>query len=170
MYPSGLMQFEVRKLQESFAVDVEKRSCTCRMWQLNGIGCVHSVAALAFLNFELDHPHVEPMYLAAFYGKSYNRSINGMNGSNMWHPTAYVPPLPPMRRRMPGRPTIKRRRDPYEKNGRHTLSKSRKSLRCGICKQLGHNRATCPTFNKPNSTKKSGKRGEKHSYTRISCR
>ncbi|CAH1446537.1 unnamed protein product [Lactuca virosa] len=46
----GGMKFEARKMDEAFTVDVEKKECSCRLWQLNGYGCIHSVATLAYLN------------------------------------------------------------------------------------------------------------------------
>ncbi|XP_052621081.1 uncharacterized protein LOC128126928 [Lactuca sativa] len=35
----GGMKFEARKMDEAFTVDVEKKECSCTLWQLNGYGC-----------------------------------------------------------------------------------------------------------------------------------
>ncbi|XP_052624931.1 uncharacterized protein LOC111911059 [Lactuca sativa] len=102
----GGMKFEARKMDKAFTVDVEKKECSCRLWQLNGYGCVHSVATLAYLNLKPDGPYVDSM-------------------------------------RMPRRPTIKRRRDASERMGKHTVSKAGKKVSCSICKEKGHNKATC---------------------------
>lgn len=67
----GGMKFEARKMDETFTVDVEKKECSCRLWQLNGYGCVHSVATLAYLNMTPDGPYVDPMYLATLYHNTY---------------------------------------------------------------------------------------------------
>ena len=48
--PSGLNQFEVRGAIDAYEVDLERKTCSCRLWQLNGYGCAHSVASISFLN------------------------------------------------------------------------------------------------------------------------
>ncbi|CAH1415673.1 unnamed protein product [Lactuca virosa] len=108
---------------ESYAVDLEKKTCTCRVWQLNGYGCVHSVATISFLNRDVGG-YVDTMFYGAVYKNTYTYLIQGMNGSNMWPPTDFIPPLPPMKRRMPGRPKVNKRRDASEKLPRHTVSKA----------------------------------------------
>ncbi|CAH1453496.1 unnamed protein product [Lactuca virosa] len=153
----GGMKFEARKMDEAFTVDVEKKEFNCRLWQLNGYGCVHSVATLAYLNLTPDGPYVDPMYLVVLYHNTYKQPIHGMNGKNMWPSTDLIPPLPPLKRSMPGRPTIKRRRDASERMGKHTVSKAGKKVSCSICKEKGHNKATCSKgveTSKQNGTKK----------------
>jgi len=140
--PGGLSHFEVRGTNESFAVDLDSRTCSCRLWQINGIGCVHSVACISFLNRDVES-YVDPLFSTISYMKSYQHIIKGMNGSTMWPETSYIPPLPPKARRMPGRPTIKRKRDAIENQTRHTISKVGKKGKCSICKSTGHNKSTC---------------------------
>ncbi|CAH1440609.1 unnamed protein product [Lactuca virosa] len=137
------VKFEARKMDEAFTVNVEKKKCSCRLWQLNGYRCVHLVATLAYLNITPDGPYVDPMYLATLYHNTYKQPIHGMNGKNMWPSTDLIPPLPPLKRRMLGRPTIKRRKDASERMGKHTISKVGKKVSCSIYKEKGHNKATC---------------------------
>ncbi|KAL7607868.1 hypothetical protein Lser_V15G11821 [Lactuca serriola] len=66
-----------------------------------------------------------------------------MNSNDMWPETNYTPPLPPICRRMPGRPAIKRKKSTTENIGTHRVSKAGKKIRCSICKEIGHNKATC---------------------------
>ncbi|GKA01748.1 multidrug resistance-associated protein 5 [Tanacetum coccineum] len=40
--PAGGKLFEVRSGSEGFTVDEGKRTCSCRMWQLSGLPCVHA--------------------------------------------------------------------------------------------------------------------------------
>ncbi|GJV70741.1 zinc finger, PMZ-type containing protein [Tanacetum coccineum] len=49
VYPSGYREFEVRKLNAGFGVNLETHKCTCRLWDLTGIPCIHGVAAYAYL-------------------------------------------------------------------------------------------------------------------------
>ncbi|XP_023737311.2 uncharacterized protein LOC111885278 [Lactuca sativa] len=146
--PSGLNQFETRNLAESYDVDLDKKTCTCRVWQLNGYGCVHLVATISYLNRDIA-TYVDPMLYAAFYKNTYKYHIHGMNGSNMWPVNDFIPPLPPLKRRMPGRPKVNRRRDASEKLPRHTVSKACKIILCSVCRQSRHNKVTCPTVERP---------------------
>ncbi|GKE12070.1 multidrug resistance-associated protein 5, partial [Tanacetum coccineum] len=40
--PAGGKLFEVRSGSEGFTLDEGKRTCSCRMWQLSGLPCVHA--------------------------------------------------------------------------------------------------------------------------------
>ena len=158
--PSGLEIFETRLANEAFEVDLEKRTCSCRLWQLNGYGCVHSVAAIFFLNREVE-AYVDPMFKREKYLKTYYYSISPLNGSSMWPETSYTPPLPPIARRMPGRPKIKRKRDSVENVGRLRVSKTGRMMTCGLCAEQRHNKRCCPTA--PGRSKLPVKRAKKRS-------
>nr|GEW19403.1 reverse transcriptase domain-containing protein [Tanacetum cinerariifolium] len=41
--PAGRNLFEVRSGSEGFIVDEGKRTCTCKMWQLSGLLCIHAI-------------------------------------------------------------------------------------------------------------------------------
>ncbi|GJW65268.1 vinorine synthase-like protein [Tanacetum coccineum] len=45
----GDNNYEVRKGDESFGVNIEKRICSCNWWTFSGVPCVHTVAAYCFL-------------------------------------------------------------------------------------------------------------------------
>ena len=67
--PSGLNQFEVRGTIDVYMVDLEERNCLCRLWQLNGIGCVHSIAAISFMNRDVES-YVDKMFCSITYMKA----------------------------------------------------------------------------------------------------
>ncbi|GJS34373.1 zinc finger, PMZ-type containing protein [Tanacetum coccineum] len=48
--PSGFQELEVRQGDQSFGVNLHLKKCMCKLWELSGIRCVHSVAACLFLN------------------------------------------------------------------------------------------------------------------------
>ncbi|KAL4583140.1 hypothetical protein LXL04_007705 [Taraxacum kok-saghyz] len=50
VYPCGYQQFEVRRGDQSYGVDLIRRVCDCRGWQLTGIPYLHVMAAIANLN------------------------------------------------------------------------------------------------------------------------
>ncbi|XP_047178079.1 uncharacterized protein LOC124845084 [Vigna umbellata] len=49
--------FEVKHVSQSgdkFVVDIDQYSCSCRKWSINGIPCVHALAAMMFLNIDVE--------------------------------------------------------------------------------------------------------------------
>ncbi|CAI9270069.1 unnamed protein product [Lactuca saligna] len=84
------------------------------------------------------------MFSTTTFRKAYTYRIAPMNSSDMWPETNYTPPLPPINRRMPGRPTTKMKKSTTKNTGTHGVSKAGKKIRCSICKEIGHNKATCP--------------------------
>ncbi|CAI9266035.1 unnamed protein product [Lactuca saligna] len=146
--PSGIQQYEVRIGNDGYAVDLNNNTCGCRSWQVSGIPCVHAVAAISYLNRNVED-YVAPWFHTAMFLTCYNHTINPLNGSSMWPEAPYMKPLPPQKRRLPGRPTLKRKKDQSEMESkgktRHTISKAGSVNRCSICRERGHNRSTCPT-------------------------
>lgn len=178
--PSGLNQFEVRGTTDAYEVDLEERTCSCRLWQLNGIGYVHYVASISFMNRDVES-YVDKMFSSITYMKAYKFRLAPMNGSNLWLATDYTPPLPPVRRTMPGRPATKRKRDATEtpnqssKKSKTTtqtqnkgkeqvkVSKAGKKQKCSLCKIEGHNKRAC-TLTRPPKTKASRKTKQVNKY------
>ncbi|GJR52352.1 hypothetical protein Tco_1402873 [Tanacetum coccineum] len=69
-----------------------------------------------------------------------------MNEMDQWSSTAYQKPLPPIKRRMPGRPPHKRKRDAM-KDDKNRIRISRKGQinHCTLCKKTRHNQKACPS-------------------------
>ncbi|CAI9288416.1 unnamed protein product [Lactuca saligna] len=146
--PYGVQKYEVRIGNDGYAVDLNNNTCGCRSWQVSGIPCVHAVAAISYLNRNAED-YVAPWFHTTMFLTCYNHTINPLNGSSMWPEAPYMKPLPPQKRRLPGRPTLKRKKDQSEMESkgkrRHTISKAGSVNRCTICRERGHNRSTCPT-------------------------
>ncbi|XP_023737242.2 uncharacterized protein LOC111885194 [Lactuca sativa] len=68
--PSGLNQFETRSRSKAYDVDLDKRTYLCMMWQLNGYGCVHYVAAISYLNRDVEK-YMDPYFCREMYIKTY---------------------------------------------------------------------------------------------------
>ncbi|KAL4586684.1 hypothetical protein LXL04_011326 [Taraxacum kok-saghyz] len=84
-------------------------------------------------------------------------NILPVNGSILWHETNYTKPLPPIARRVPGRPTIKRKRHVSEHQDRFTrISSKGKKIQCRNCFQFNHNIRSCknPKVTPPPKPKK----------------
>ncbi|GKB18469.1 hypothetical protein Tco_0852392 [Tanacetum coccineum] len=115
VYPSGYREFEVRKLNAGFGVNLETHKCTCRLWDLTGIPCIHGVAAYAYLMKD-PAEGVSDFYSKTAWQNYYISFIKPVSGQSMWVKTGLPPPMPPKKRVMPGRPKRKRQKHPSEVN------------------------------------------------------
>ncbi|KAJ9538480.1 LOW QUALITY PROTEIN: hypothetical protein OSB04_031213 [Centaurea solstitialis] len=81
--PGGLSMFEVRLGNDAFIVDEDKKTCTCRMWQLSGLPCHHAVAALFYIH---KHPedYVPSWFWKDMYKVAYNHHLLPVQGMNQW--------------------------------------------------------------------------------------
>ena len=128
-YVAGYQQFEVIQGNERYAVDLSKRICGCRSWQISGIPCVHGMAAIASQNLDPEL-YVADCFKKEKFLQSYAYIITPLNDSSLWptDPDITLFPLPPKRRRLPGRPATKRKRDKAERelSGKRREKVSRK--------------------------------------------
>ncbi|WVY95230.1 hypothetical protein V8G54_034318 [Vigna mungo] len=143
---SGLKLFEVRHISQAgdkFTVDIDKFECTCRKWAISGIPCCHALAAMKFLNLDAEE-FIPVCFRKSTYEEMYSSVVYPINGENMWQITPYNEVLPPKKRTLPGRPKKKRRLQEWELVRNETrMRKGGIQKRCGICKELGHNRTSC---------------------------
>ncbi|CAH1450972.1 unnamed protein product [Lactuca virosa] len=163
--------FEARRGCDSYRVDLDDMTCSCRLWDLAGIPCVHANAAINFIHQTPD------AYINAYFSKEkfrqcYSTNIKPVNGNNLWAQTEYIKPLPPMSRRMPGRPATKRKRHASEKESKFSTIKVKvaRTTRCGNCLEYGHNNRACKNGRKqyvPPPLKKTG-RPRKHPIPHVS--
>ncbi|KAK4381948.1 hypothetical protein Sango_2916800 [Sesamum angolense] len=96
-----------------YSVDLEMRTCTCRIWQLSGIPCKHACSAIFNQNLQPEDM-VHPYYNVDTYKQVYEHAILPISGQTLWNETGLVPPLPPNFGRGPGRPAGARNREPDE--------------------------------------------------------
>ncbi|XP_058749639.1 uncharacterized protein LOC131622610 [Vicia villosa] len=140
---AGRLTFQVSHtlLTDSFVVDLAQKTCTCNMWELVGIPCRHSVAAI-YRKGDDPRNYVSEYYHKSTYERCYSEVITTLNGQNKWPKTSDPVILPPMYKRGPGRPKKLRRREPDEAN-QHKWQRTNTSHRCKKCQELGHNARTC---------------------------
>lgn len=141
--PSGWQQFEIRQgNQEAYGVDLEKRECTCRQWQLTGIPCPHAITGIYFINKQPEE-YVSNSFKVSTYKNIYKLNILPVGGSDVWKKRKHVPMKPPLEIRMPGRPTLNRRKDKSElKNNTH-VARPPRTMTCQNCGGMGHNKKGC---------------------------
>nr|KAJ0207769.1 hypothetical protein LSAT_V11C500254770 [Lactuca sativa] len=151
--------FEVRLGFESFQVDLGQQFCTCRLWEISGIPCIHACAAM---NHTQQQPEtlISSWFSKEKFAETYKGNIRPLNGSRMWARTPYAKPLPPPARRMPGRPKTRRRKHITEKDGEYRKLKSVGGTKiCQNCWEEGHNKRTCKNPTKPQPQQEKKRKG-----------
>ncbi|WVZ26072.1 hypothetical protein V8G54_004616 [Vigna mungo] len=142
--PPRFKLYEVRhasQVGEKLVVDLDKHECSCRKWAISG--CCHALAAMKFLNLDAED-FIPGWFRKATYEETYSSIVYPINGKNMWEITPYNDVLPPKKRALPGRPKKKRRLEECELIRDDTrMRKGGLRKRCGICRQMGHNRTSC---------------------------
>ncbi|PWA89750.1 hypothetical protein CTI12_AA107650 [Artemisia annua] len=90
---------------------------------------------------------VSEWYTQNKWFEAYQYSIRPVPGSRHWKPTSFPKPLPPVERKMPGRPRKKRIRHPTENV--HGVSRRGRVMHCHKCWEAGHNKKTCTNPERP---------------------
>ena len=133
--------WQVSMAEFTFIVDLNKRTCGCRKWDVTGIPSCHAVLAIQAFNHRpkeyVDHLFKKEAYLLAYAGQ-----IMPVPDKTQWLRTTFPDVDPPRFTVQPGRPKKKRRKAPSE---RHVPSRSSKrvAIRCSRCKGFGHNVSGC---------------------------
>ncbi|KAL4558095.1 hypothetical protein LXL04_036291 [Taraxacum kok-saghyz] len=149
--PSGPSVFEARNRYQGYAVNLDRKECNCRLWEISGIPCVHAQAALLFTGQD-PATFISRWFSVQNFKASYATNILPVNGSNLWARTAHTKPLPPLARRMTGRPTVKRKRHVTESQDKYSQKKGTvsgrggpigRTVQCRNCLQRGHNKVSC---------------------------
>ena len=70
-------------VQWRFIVDLDKKECTCRGWQLTGLPCVHAIAYIGTRRVELED-FVDPYYSVEMFKAAYATVVAPMPGKEEW--------------------------------------------------------------------------------------
>ncbi|KAK8574143.1 hypothetical protein V6N13_097134 [Hibiscus sabdariffa] len=73
----------------------------------------------------------------------YNYALPILPSEDYWKDTKMGPIEPPLKRKLPGRPKQKRKREEGERLKGSKLSKHGSKMSCGCCGEFGHNIRTC---------------------------
>ncbi|WMV51928.1 hypothetical protein MTR67_045313 [Solanum verrucosum] len=139
---NGERVFEVVDKGFTHYVDIVRRTCSCRAWQLKGIPCPHGVAALHYKQNEPIH-YVASCYNKETYLRTYEYVIQPMNNMNMWPPSVNPTVQPPPVKQLPRRPSKARRKEVNETNRTGKLNKCGAVMTCSNCHTKGHNKRGC---------------------------
>ncbi|KAG8383816.1 hypothetical protein BUALT_Bualt04G0053200 [Buddleja alternifolia] len=143
----GGMEFEVDHLLDKYVVDLDRKTCTCGMYQLNGYPCCHAYATIANKRNDVED-YVDVCYKKETYLKVYEYMIHVVPGQRDYIKTNYPPLRAPAIKRKRGRPKKARMRGPGE-----GLNSTRKGLThtCKNCLEMSHNKGSCTNPTHPNS-------------------
>lgn len=142
----GRNTFEVQHFDHRWTIDLEKKTCSCRYWQLSGLPCPHAISCIYYRTNKLDE-YIATCFTVDEFKKTYDHFLEPVEGMQNWPTSEMAKPLPPKILKMPGRPK-KERRQPHEKPKGKKLSKVGTIIKCSKCKQTGHNRSSCDRRNK----------------------
>ena len=143
---NGEHSYQVSGPPGQFVVNLQDKTCTCRLWQLRGIPCVHAAACI----LKNGHPLTE--FVSKYYSREtmltlYKHVLYPINGVDNWPRTSEVgfELEPPRTKRQRGRPRKKRRESSQVQvhaDGVESLSHTT-VMRCSRCGLDGHNKRTC---------------------------
>ncbi|KAL5578489.1 hypothetical protein UlMin_020188 [Ulmus minor] len=76
--------FNVKYNQKTFFVDLEKRTCTCRQFDLDEIPCSHAIAGIDKLYWN-KYEYCSKWYDIMMYKNNYNGSLNPVGDKEDWN-------------------------------------------------------------------------------------
>ncbi|KAH6778353.1 hypothetical protein C2S52_006118 [Perilla frutescens var. hirtella] len=135
--------FKVNDGKRTFLVDLRRRSCQCRMFELDLMPCAHAAAAI-MQNGESIHDYIYLYYKTDAWRETYAGSVNHIPHRDEWVVPQHIADmkvLPIHVNRQVGRPSTGRRRP----SGIEASSSRRRGLKkCSICRVPGHSKRSCP--------------------------
>ena len=109
--PSDRFMYEVDNGRERHVVDLVRKTCSCRIWDLIGLPCKHGIFAIV-KNLEKVEDYVHPCYLKETFGETYKKIIQPMLGQSEWVETEQPASVVSHVYKPPDRPPKQRKRDP----------------------------------------------------------
>ena len=89
--PAGNFLYEVGSQYERHVVDLFKKTCSCRSWDLNGIPCKHAITAI-YTNIETPEDYTHLCYFKETYMEIYKEVLPPMPGQSEWAETGNLLP------------------------------------------------------------------------------
>ena len=149
--PAGNFLYEVASQYERHVVDLVKKTCNCRYWDLNGIPCKYAIIAIytnivtpeTYTNIETLETYIHPCYHKETYMEIYKEVLPPMPGQSEWAETGRPAPLAPHIYKPLGRPPKQRKKAPDQPRNPNKASRLNRPVRCWKCKKEGHNSRGC---------------------------
>ncbi|XP_030936015.1 uncharacterized protein LOC115961120 [Quercus lobata] len=142
MYSKRCYIYEIDNEYERHVVNLTRKCCTCRVWDLTRIPCKHGVAAI-YKNLERPEDYVHACFRKDAYVAAYKEMITPLPGQDEWVETNLPTSVTPIVYKPAGRPPMKRKKDADEPNNPYKVSRSYRPIKCGFCHQNEHNSRRC---------------------------
>ncbi|XP_022861867.1 uncharacterized protein LOC111382193 [Olea europaea var. sylvestris] len=81
--PSNQTVFSVSDERSTFVVDIEQRTCTCRMLQVNLMPCLHALAVIAHTKRDT-YSYCSYYYTKEAYVNAYESSVYPVGNPDEW--------------------------------------------------------------------------------------
>ncbi|TXG54834.1 hypothetical protein EZV62_020090 [Acer yangbiense] len=136
VYPITYYSFLVKDGDLDGIVDLTSKTCTCREFDIDEIPCAHALACIRVRRFSYVD-YCSPYYSSAFLATAYSGEIHPVGHPPEWlvpEDIASIVVLPPVGRRLPGRP---------KKNRTPSFGEEVSQMTCTTCHRNGHNSHTC---------------------------
>ncbi|XP_022019508.2 uncharacterized protein LOC110919548 [Helianthus annuus] len=102
---SGENRAEVKYEDKRWEVSLDERKCTCRVWQVKGVPCMHATAFIIFIRDVNWDMYVDPFYTIEKFKLAYALEVAPMPTKDQWvHIDNEEKIYPPAIKRPPGRP------------------------------------------------------------------
>ncbi|KAK9282021.1 hypothetical protein L1049_004932 [Liquidambar formosana] len=124
--------FEVRCHPDTFVVNLEARTCSCKKWDLIGIPYKHAISSIAYKKENVED-YVDACYSVKTYMHCYSRMTYPVRSQKFWDETRNPLVLPPSQRRPPGQPKKLRRREVDEPQNPFKLRRNNAKIKCSRC-------------------------------------
>ena len=128
--PSDRFMYEVDNGRERHVVDLVRKTCSCRIWDLIGLPCKHGIFAIV-KNLEKVEDYVHPCYLKETFGETYKKIIQPMLGQSEWVETKQPASVASHVYKPPDRPPKQRKRDLEESRNPYKVSRMNKTIKYG---------------------------------------
>jgi hypothetical protein len=125
-------------------VNLDKRTCSCRKWDVTSIPCNHVIAFITSLNEPLEK-YVNKYYSVETFRAAYDTLIPAMPDKSQWPESDHGFFMhPPLLKSTAGRRHNERFKGCYEAG---SSTKKKGSHQCPICKSYGHRWYNCKNSN-----------------------
>ncbi|KAK9067649.1 hypothetical protein SSX86_011760 [Deinandra increscens subsp. villosa] len=132
---SGENRAEVKYMDRRWDVSLDDKTCTCRVWQVRGVPCIHATAFITFTRDENWDNFVDSYFTIEKFKLAYALEVAPMPARDQWvHMDIGEKIYPPAIKRPPGRP---------RKNRIKPNDEPKKRQKCGRCGEYGHRQKTC---------------------------
>ena len=108
--PSGRFMYEIDNGRERHVVDLVRKACSYRIWDLTGLPCKHGISTIV-KNLEKVEDYVHPCYLKETFAETYKETIQPMSRQSEWVKTNQPASVAPLAYKPPSRTPKQRKRD-----------------------------------------------------------